>query len=147
MVRSTAATVEDYLAELPPARAEVLAAVRQLVLDHLPDGYVETMNWGMISYEIPLEVYPDTYNGQPLGVIAIAGQQRHVSLYLHGAYADEELAARFRQAYEDAGMRLDMGKSCVRFTSMDRLHAAAVADVVAAVPPARLIELHGGVHG
>ncbi len=45
MVSSAADTVEEYLAELPPERAEVVEHVRELVLDNLPDGVVETMNW------------------------------------------------------------------------------------------------------
>jgi hypothetical protein len=62
MAKSTASTVEDYLQELPTDQREVIATVRQTVLENLPEGYVESMNWGMISYEIPLETYPETYN-------------------------------------------------------------------------------------
>lgn len=142
MVQSVAASVEEYLAELPPERAEVVTTLRRLVLDHLPDGYVETVNWGMISYEIPLERYPDTYNGQPLGVVAIAAQKRHYAVYLHGVYASPELEQQLRDAYEAAGVPLDMGKSCVRFTRLDRLVPDAIATVIAAVPPERYIELY-----
>ncbi|NIR35130.1 MAG: DUF1801 domain-containing protein, partial [Actinobacteria bacterium] len=42
------------------------------MLDNLPDGYEEAMGWGMISYEIPLSRYPDTYNGKPLAYAALA---------------------------------------------------------------------------
>jgi len=71
-VRSQAQTVEQYLAELSPARREVISAVRKTILKNLPRGYSEAMNWGMISYEIPLAEYPDTYNGQPLNYLALA---------------------------------------------------------------------------
>jgi hypothetical protein len=64
MVQSGAKSVEAYLKELPPERREAVAAVRALVLDHLPAGYVEATRWGMICYEIPIERYPETYNGQ-----------------------------------------------------------------------------------
>jgi hypothetical protein len=57
MASSAATTVEKYLAELPPERAEVIQSVRELVLAALPNGIVESMN-GMIVYEIPLERYP-----------------------------------------------------------------------------------------
>ncbi|MCB1027999.1 MAG: DUF1801 domain-containing protein, partial [Microthrixaceae bacterium] len=63
-MQSTAETPEQYLAELPPDRAEAISAVRDVILEHLPEGYVESMRWGMISYEVPLERFPDTYNGQ-----------------------------------------------------------------------------------
>ncbi|MDQ5975002.1 MAG: hypothetical protein QG661_2211, partial [Actinomycetota bacterium] len=64
-MRSDAATVDDYLAGLPDERREAISAVRAVVRDNLPAGLVETMNWGMITYEIPLSIVPDTYNGQP----------------------------------------------------------------------------------
>ena len=54
-MRSEAATVEQYLAELPADRREAIEAVRSVILENLPDGYVEVMNWGMITYEVPLE--------------------------------------------------------------------------------------------
>jgi hypothetical protein len=64
MVSSKAATPEAYLAELPPERrALVVSRLRDLVNANLPDGYVERMSWGMIGWEVPLERYPDTYNG------------------------------------------------------------------------------------
>ena len=66
MVSSKAATPDAYIAELPLERRALIGRVRDLVNDHLPDGYVERMSWGMISWEIPLETYPETYNGQPL---------------------------------------------------------------------------------
>ena len=59
-MRSSAATVEDYLAEVPADRRAALSAVRQVILDNLPDGYVEAMNWGMIAYEVPLSIEPKT---------------------------------------------------------------------------------------
>jgi hypothetical protein len=71
---SKAATVDEYLAELPEDRREAIATVRRFILDHLPEGYVEGMNWGMIVYEVPLERYPDTYNKQPASSAAVGGR-------------------------------------------------------------------------
>lgn len=133
MVQSNAATVEEYIAELPPDRAAVIEEVRQLVVDNLPDGVEESMNFGMIAYEIPLSTYPDTYNGQPLMYAALAAQKRHYSLYLHSVYASEEVEAQLRAAYRAAGMRLDAGRSCVRFTRLDQLLADAVAAAIRAI--------------
>src|SRR4249919_3361169 len=74
MVMSKAATVEEYLESLPEDRREVIAAVRKVILKNLPKGYEERMNWGMITYEVPLETYPHTYNGQPLCYAGLAAQ-------------------------------------------------------------------------
>ena len=142
MATSSAATVEDYLAELPPDRADVVRAVRDVIVDRLPPGYEETMNWGMISYEIPLERYPDTYNGQPLGVVALAAQKQHYALYLNAAYASPELLERLRAAYADAGIKFDMGKSCLRFRDMSGIELGAVGDLLASVTPERYIEMY-----
>ncbi|HYN23251.1 MAG TPA: DUF1801 domain-containing protein, partial [Thermoanaerobaculia bacterium] len=62
-MQSKAATVDEYLAELPEERRAVVSKVRDVVRRNLPKGYRETTNWGMIAYDIPLERYPDTYNG------------------------------------------------------------------------------------
>ncbi len=72
MVSSKAKTVSDYLQSLPGDRRGPISEVRDVILKNLPRGYVETMNWGMISYEIPLERFPDTYNKQPLNLAGLA---------------------------------------------------------------------------
>ena len=139
MVSSRAVTVDEYLAELPPERADVVSTVRRTVLDHLPPGYEETMNWGMICYEIPLARYPDTYNGQPLSVVALAAQKRHYALYLNAVYASSPLHDQLRDAYAAAGTRFDMGKSCLRFRDLDGIELDAVGDVLAQVTPEQFI--------
>ncbi len=132
-MRSNAATVEACLNELPPERREMIEIVRQVILDHLPEGYVEAVRRGMISYEVPLESYPDTYNGQPLSYAALASQKNYVSLYLMAFYGDEALRERFETAYCATGKRLDVGKSCVRFRKLDDLPLDLVAEMIAAV--------------
>ena len=80
MAQSKAATVEEYLHELTPPRREAIAAVRQVILDHLPQGYQEAMQYGMIGYVVPLEDYPVTYNKRPLTYAALASQKNYMSL-------------------------------------------------------------------
>lgn len=140
MARSGARTVDEYLAELPDERRAVVAAVRDVIRAHLPRGYDETMNWGMISWEVPLSRYPDTYNGRPLSYVALAAQKNGYSLYLMSPYQDPALDARLRDAFAAAGKRLDMGKSCVRFKRLEDLPLDAIGDIVAAVPPDAFIE-------
>jgi hypothetical protein len=135
MVSSTATTVEAYLAELPEKRRAVIAEVRALILRNLPEGYRETMNWGMISYEIPLERYPKTYNGQPLSYVALAAQKNYYALYLMGVYGASAQEQRLRAAYAAAGKKLDLGKSCLRFRSLDDLLPDAISPIIASTPP------------
>ena len=131
MVRSAAATVEEYLQELVPDRREEIQAVRELVLDNLPPGYVETMNWGMITYEIPLERYPETYNKQPLMYAALASQKRYLSLYLMCVYSHRESRIWFEERFKASGKKLNMGKSCVRFRRVEDLPLNLIAETVA----------------
>ena len=114
-MQSDATTVEAYLSELEPDRKQSVSAVRDVILENLPDGYEEVMQYGMISYVVPISVLADTYNGQPLMYAALASQKRHISLYLTNVYGDEGSAEWFRKRYAESGKKLNMGKSCVRF--------------------------------
>ena len=134
MASSKAKTVEEYLAELPEDRRLVIASVRDLVNRHIPDGYVEAMSWGMISWEVPLSRYPDTYNRQPLAYVALAAQKQYYALYLMACYANSTQDVALRNAYADVGKALDMGKSCLRFKALDDLLPEVVGGVIASTP-------------
>lgn len=131
MAKSNATTVEEYLAELPDERREVVATLRDLILENLPEGYQESINVGMISYEVPLERFRNTYNKQPLQYAALASQKNHVSLYLTSLYADPERVKAFEEGFAAAGKKLDMGKSCVRFQKLEDLPLELIADTIA----------------
>lgn len=134
MVTSKATTVDEYLAELPADRRAVVESVRALVNRHLPAGYQETMSWGMISWEIPLARFPDTYNRQPLAFVALAAQKNHYALYLMCVYADSDAEQTLRAAYAKAGRKLDFGKSCLRFKQRDDLLDEVVGRLIASTP-------------
>ncbi len=127
MVQSKAPTVAAYLKSLPTERRAVIAAVRKAIRSKLPKGYQESMNWGMISYEIPLKRFPDTYNGQPLMYMALAAQKNNYALYTMGAYSDPKVLAWLKSEFKRAGKRLDMGKSCIRFKTMEDLPVGVAA--------------------
>ncbi|MDE2768316.1 MAG: DUF1801 domain-containing protein, partial [Chloroflexota bacterium] len=114
---------------------------------NLPDGFEECMQYGMIGYAIPLEDFPNTYNGQALGVAALAAQKRHISVYLHGLYADPELTEWFVEAYKQSGKRLNMGRSCVRFPRAEAAALDLIGEVVARITPEQLIAQHEAAHG
>ena len=134
-MKSTAPTVEAYLAELSPERRTAIDTVRETILTHLPPGYEEVMNWGMIAYEVPLSVYPNTYNGQPLMYAALASQKNHMAVYLTGIYTTEEARNKFEAAYRATGKRFDAGKSCVRFRKLDDLPLDLIGRSIASTDP------------
>jgi hypothetical protein len=145
MISSAAGSVVAYLAELPPERRVIVSAVRDLVNRHLPPGYVEAMAWGMICWGIPLARYPDTYNQRPLGYVALAAQKNAYSLYLMNVYADSADAATLRAAYARAGKKLDMGKCCLRFKSLDSLLFDDIGRLIAGTSVEEYIARHEAV--
>ncbi|MBN2086161.1 MAG: DUF1801 domain-containing protein [Anaerolineales bacterium] len=132
-MRSDAATVAEYLAGLPADRREAVKKVRAAILKNLPEGYEEAIHWGMITYQVPLKTYPDTYNKQPLMYAALASQKNHMSVYLMGIYGDSAARKKFEAAYRKTGKRLDVGKSCVRFRKIDDLPVELIGESIAAM--------------
>ncbi len=139
MARSTSKTVAAYLKELPAERRAVIAAVRDMIVKHLPKGYEETMEWGFPTYRVPLAKYPDTYNKRPLMYAAIAAQKNFYALYLTCSYGDPKQVALVEAAFKKAGRKLDAGKSCIRFRSLGDLPLPALGKIIAKTTPAALI--------
>lgn len=131
MVSTSTTTATDYLASLPQDRREVISAVRELILRNLPEGYQETINWGMLSYEVPLETYPDTYNKKPLSYVGLAAQKNYNSLYLMSVYQDPADYQELMEAFARMGVKPDMGKSCIRFKNLDQLPLETIARLIA----------------
>jgi uncharacterized protein YdhG (YjbR/CyaY superfamily) len=128
---TTTITVQDYLSSLTPEQRSVIEPIRFLILSHLPSGFVETINWGMLSYEVPLSMYPNTYNKKPLNYIGLAVQKQYYSLYLMPAYMDQNVYQTLMGAFEKAGKKLSMGKSCIRFKKVDDLPLELIGSIIA----------------
>lgn len=119
-MQSKAATAEQYLAELTEDRKHIITKLRQVILDNLPEGFEEVMSYGMLGYVVPHSLYPDGYHCDPklpLPFINLASQKAHVGFYHMGIYSDEELLKWFIEEYAKTGIKvkLNMGKSCIRF--------------------------------
>ena len=138
-MQSKAATVAQYISELPAERRGAISKVRDVVRRNLPAGYAEFMGYGMICWGIPLEQYPESRNGQPLCYAGLASQKNHCALYLMNVYQDDSHSRGLREAFAAAGKKLDMGKSCIRFSSADALELDAIARVIASTTPEQFI--------
>lgn len=130
-MKSSATSVEEYLASLPEEKANTLRAVRKVILKHLPKGYRETMSWGVIAYEVPLTTYPDTYNKKPLMYAGLAAQKNYFAVYLMNVYSGSETESWFQREYRATGKKLDMGKCCVRFKKLDDLPLELIGKAIA----------------
>ena len=144
-MKSDATTIQKYLAEMPEDRREAITKVRDIIIKHLPEGYEEALNWGMITYQVPLEVYPDTYNKKPLMYAALANQKNHMAVYLTGIYMDEDLYQDFEEKYRDTGKRYDVGKSCVRFRKLEDLPLELIGESIGAISMEDFIERTRGL--
>ena len=70
-----------------------------------------------------------------------------VDQYLTNANQDSEQGKQLADAFTRAGKKLDMGKSCLRFKSLDDLPLDAVARIVASTPPEKFIAQHEAARG
>ena len=116
---STAATVQDYMNELPEDKKDGIEKLRSLILENLPKGFEEGMSYGMIGYYVPHSIYPSGYHCSPqlpLPFMSVAGQKNSINFYHMGIYANPELYNWFVVEFpKHSSKKLDMGKSCIRF--------------------------------
>lgn len=145
-----AATVAEYLAQLPDDRRAGLEAVRAVILKNLPKGYEERMQYGMIGYCVPHSIYPAGYHcdtSQPLPFGGLASQKGHMSLYLMGLYMSEDRLRKFQDAWKASGKKLDMGKSCIRFKKVEDVPLGVVGEAVRGMPVKEYIAVYEGALG
>lgn len=135
-MQSKATTVAAYLRELPADRRKTISAVRSVILENLSEGFEEGMQYGMLGYFVPHRLYPKGYHTNPkdpLPFVSLASQKNGCSLYLFGLYPQPAALKRFEKAWAKTGKKLDMGKSCVRFKTVDDLALEVVATAISEV--------------
>ena len=142
MAKSAATTVAGYLEELPPDRQKIMKAVRAAVKKRLPKGFEEGMDFGMITYYVPKSVLAETYNGHPLMYAAMAAQKYYCVVYLMTANQATPIGKKLAADFAAEGKKLNMGGSCVRFTSLDDISLDAIGNAVAAVPMKKWVEIY-----
>lgn len=138
-MQSKAKTPEEYINELPEDRKKVISKLRKTILDNLPDGFEETMGYGMIGYVVPHSIYPDGYHCDPttpLPFISLASQKNHIGFYHMGIYSDPELLKWFTDEYPKyVSNKLDMGKSCIRFKNMNKIPYELLGELASKMTP------------
>ena len=141
-----AKTVAEYLASLPADRRAALTAVRDVILKNLDASYREGMAYGMIGYCVPHEVFPAGYHcdpKQPLPFAGLASQKGHMSLHLMSVvFSDDHEGKWFRDAWQKAGKKLDMGKGCVRFRKLEDVPLDVLGEAVRRMPAKKYIGIY-----
>lgn len=125
---------EQYIDQLPDERKPVIEKLRKVILANLPEGFEETMNYGMIGYVVPFSVYAEGYHAgpkQPLPFINLASQKNFVAVYHMGIYANKKLLIWFENEYtKHTKLKLDMGKSCIRFKKIEQIPYDLIGELV-----------------
>ncbi|NHE57343.1 DUF1801 domain-containing protein [Cyclobacterium plantarum] len=115
--------IAAYLESVPESRKNAFTKLRNTIINHLPEGFEETISYGMIGYVVPLDKYPKGYHVDPklpLPFLNLANQKNYIALYHLGLYTNEALLSWFKDEYpKHSSRKLDMGKSCIRFRQPD----------------------------
>lgn len=145
VMQSTAANAQEYLDSLPEGRRETISTVRNLILESLDKGFVETMSYGMLTYCVPHSIYPDGYHcdpKQPLPFVALASQKNYISLSMFCLYLDKPMIEKFKQEFEASGKKLNMGASCIRFKKLDDIPLDVIRKTIAGIKIEKFIETY-----
>jgi hypothetical protein len=140
VTKRPALTVRQWLASVPAERKHAINAVRNAVNEHLPQGYEETVDWGMLAWVVPLATLPNTHNGHPLMLAALGAHTKLMTIYLMSVYSDPKIRREFETAYKKTGKKLDMGGSCVHFKTLDDLPLDVVGNIIARVAVNEYVE-------
>lgn len=145
-MNTTNSNLTNYLDQLTEERKDVIQKLRNCIKDNLPQGFEETMSYGMIGYVVPLNLYPAGYHckaNEPLPFISLASQKNFVALYHMGMYADNALLEWFTSNYpKHCKSKLDLGKSCIRFKKMDDIPYDLIAQLVSKITPTQWIDIY-----
>ena len=145
-MQSKATSPQQYLDELPEERKEPIQKLRQQILENLPEGMEETMNYGMLGYVVPHSVYPDGYHCTPelpLPFMNLASQKNFVAVYSMSIYAKKEILDWFTSEYaKRCKYKLDMGKSCIRFKRMNDIPYELIGELTAKISTDEWIRLY-----
>lgn len=145
-MQSKAATVEQYLAELPPDRQPAMEKLRKIIKKNLPKGFKEGMGYGMMGWSVPHSIYPAGYHcnpKDPLPFMGMASQKNSVNLYHMGIYADPKLLDWFTKEHAKASpKKLDMGKSCIRYKKPEDIPYDLIGQLAAKMTPEQWIAMY-----
>src|SRR5690606_4279491 len=145
-MQSSATTPDQYIAELPDDRREVIQKLRKTVKKNLPQGFEEIMQYGMISYVVPHTIYPAGYHCKPtdaLPFLSIASQKNHIAFYHMGVYSKPELLKWFTEEYpKHTKGKLDMGKSCIRFKNPQNIPYDLLGELTTKISVDEWIEIY-----
>ena len=116
------------------SRADIVVAVAGVVRANLPEGFEETPHYkAMITWVVPLDRSPKTYNRSALPVCALGERKSYVSLYLMALHFDRALSVWLDRAWKETGCPLDRGKVAIRMRKLEEVPLDVIAEAIARV--------------
>ena len=145
-MQSKAQSPEQYIAELPDDRKIAMQKLRDVVLKNLPKGFEEVIDYGMLTYVVPHSIYPNGYHcdpKMPLPFFSMASQKNTINIYHMAVYLDKDLYNWFVSEYpKHSSLKLDMGKSCIRFKKIDAIPYDLIGELLAKISVENWIEMY-----
>ena len=123
-------TPKEYIDSLPTPRQKDIRKLRSFVRKHLPKGYKESIRYGMLNYEIG----PDEQGNKRVS-LSMANQKSYMAIYFSNIYDGSQGEKQFRDLYQQNGHKLNMGKSCLRFKSIDDLNLDFLEKLISGALP------------
>jgi hypothetical protein len=145
-MRSAAATVDEYLANLPENRRAIMTDLRKAIKKNIPKGFQEAMGYGMAGWVVPHSLYPEGYHcdpKQPLPFMGLASQKNHIAVYHMGVYSSGKLLEWLLAEWpKHSSKKLDMGRSCIRFKRAEDVPIALIGELASKMTPQQWIDLY-----
>jgi hypothetical protein len=145
-MQSKAATPDEYIADLPEDRKDVMTKLRSAIKKNLPKGFEEVMGYGALGWVVPHKLYSAGYHCDPklpLPFLGIASQKNHIAVYHMGIYSSEPLIEWFQGEWpKHSSKKLDMGKSCIRFKKPADVTVALIGELASKMTPKEWIEIY-----
>lgn len=120
--------------------------LRAVIKKNLPKGFVESFDYKMPGFSVPHSLYPNGYHCDPkipLPFVSIASQKNFIALYHMGIYANPSLLKWFEEEYpKHSKIKLDMGKSCIRFKKPEAIPFDLIGELMTKMNPKDWITLY-----
>lgn len=145
-MQSDAKTVDEYIETLPDDRKDAIRILRKSILDNIPEGFKETMGYGMIGYVVPHSIYPGGYHSNPklpLPFINVGSQKNYIALHHMGIYSSPALLDWFKSEYTKiTKFKPDMGKGCIRFKKPEKIPFDLIGELVSRISVKEWISIY-----
>ena len=134
-MRIEATSVSNYIDQVPENRKPAFKELYETIKTNLPDGYESFLSYGMPSFCVPHEIYPNGYHvkpEEPLPFISLGNQKKKLHWSLpHGYICNSRIGAVVQKGILRARqIQIRHGEKLIRLKKMDDIPFALIARLV-----------------